>query len=143
MFKASVLSPNLRSVEILGKFADQLKRRWMPFPSLRLAVPEFHRRVQEVYEHVEQLILKVEYLESPTPEDFRFIRDLIMSVRESIQLKYLLDECIQKKVARKTPREYIKRTKYAVRLMQKILKETKNILKNCYEITLKLLSTPR
>ncbi len=124
--------------------ADQLKQLWAPFPSLRLAIPEFHRRIQDVYEHIDQFALKIEYLESPTPEDFRFLRDLIVELQGGIQSKHLLEESVQKKITRKAPREYITRTKHAVSDMQKILKETKKHLKNCYDLILKLLNiTPQ
>ncbi len=133
-----------KQIENLGKMADRLKRLWTPFPSLRMAIPEFHRRIQDVYEHIDQFAIKIEYLESPTPEDFRFLRDLTVELQEGIQSKHLLEETVQKKISRKAPREYITRTKHAVNEMQKILKETKKLLKNCYDLILKLLNvTPQ
>ncbi len=129
-----------KQIKTLGKIADQLKRLWTPFPGLRLVIPEFHCRIQDVYEHIDQFILKLEYLESPTPEDFRFLRELIIELQEGIQNKHLLEECVQKKVARNAPREFITRTKRVVNEMQKILKETKKCLKKCYDITLRLVN---
>ncbi|OLS14545.1 MAG: hypothetical protein RBG13Loki_1828 [Promethearchaeota archaeon CR_4] len=141
MLKLYNLPSHLKSVETLGKFVDKLKQCWKKFPSLRFSIPEFHQRVQNVYDLIDQLVVKVEYLETPTPEDFRFVRDLIITVRRGIQSKYLLEECIQKKIARRTPQKYIQRTKNAKTLIQQMLKDTKKILEKCYEITLKLLST--
>ncbi len=140
MQETNLLLANAKQIENLGRFADQLKRLWAPFPSLRIVIPEFHRRIQDVYEHVDQFVLKIEYLETPTPEDFRFLRDLIIELQEGIQSKHLLEECVQKKIARNTPREYITRTKRAGTQMQKILKDTKKLLKNSYEIILKLVN---
>ncbi len=144
MQESDMFQAYTKQIENLGKMADRLKRLWAPFPGLHMAIPEFHRRIQDVYEHVDQFALKIEYLESPTPEDFRFLRDLIVELQEGLQNKHLLEECIQKKVSRKAPREYITRTKRAVNEMQKILKETTKLLKNCYDLILKLLSvTPQ
>ncbi len=140
MQKTNLLLANAKQIENLGRFADQLKRLWAPFPSLRIVIPEFLRRIQDVYEHVDQFILKIEYLETPSPEDFRFLRDLIIELQEGIKSKHLLEECVQKKIARNTPREYITRTKRAGTQMQKILKDTKKLLKNSYEIILKLVN---
>ncbi len=133
-----------KQIENLGKWADLLKRLWAAFPSLRLAIPEFHRRIQDVYEHVDQFAVKIEYLESPTQEDFRFLRDLIVELQGGLQSKHLLEESVQRKITRKAPRDYITQTKRAVKEMQKILKESKKLLKNCYDTILKLIdSTPQ
>jgi hypothetical protein len=140
MQETNLMPPHAKQIETLGKVADQLKRLWVPFPDLRLVIPEFHRRIQEVYEHVDQFILKVEYLENPAPEDFRFLRDLIIELQEGIKNKHLMEECVQKKIARNAPREFITRTKHAVSTMQKILKGTKKLLKNCYDMTLTLVN---
>ncbi len=140
MQQTNLLPLHVKQIENLGKVADQLKRLWAPFPDLRLVIPEFHRRIQDVYEHVDQFILKVEYLENPSPEDFRFLRNLIIELQEGIKIKHLMEECVQKKIARNAPREFITRTKHAVNMMQKILKGTKKLLKTCYDVTLTLVN---
>ncbi len=144
MQEADLFQLYAKQIENLGKMADRLKGLWTPFPGLRLAIPEFHRQIQGVYEHIDQFVLKIEYLENPTPEDFRFHRDLIVELQSGIQCKHLLEESVQKKMSRKAPREYITSTKRAAKKMQKILKETKKVLKICYEIILKLINvTPQ
>jgi len=129
-----------KAIEHLGKMAEQLKKIWSSFFEMRLLIPEYHRYIQNVYNHIDQFVLKIEYLESPTLEDFRFLRDLIIELQAAIQNKHLLKECIQKKVARKIPQEYITQTKRAITSMEKILNDTRKILNTCYKIILKLLN---
>jgi hypothetical protein len=135
------LEENARLVENLGRLADQLRTLWKPFPGLRVTIPEFHRQTQGIYDKIDQFGLKVEYLEHPVRSDLTFITQLIDAVQAGIQEKDLLQKNLQKKLARNTPPEYIRRTKQAHHLVQKIFTNSQKILCKCRAITQQLLDS--